>query len=252
MDVTIQPVILTTPERRFDFVGEIANAFTSVAGFRAPLVYCDEHREGAARATRNALTLAGQSGDHVLFLEDDLLVSGEAPAAIVATRFPDTVAVISFCDMREVPEYSPAGLFLRPALGSDGRGWWGNQAVLFHRETVAMCILQDWFAPEVESQPGIRAHAAAYQDEGKNCSDIRVSLLIHLYGRKRREYAVHVPSLFKHVGHTSMCFPGRTMGERETRNWIDDRRRFGVEEVLSLAPDADVVGTHRRAIPRQT
>lgn len=76
--------------------------------------------------------------------------------------------------------------------------------------------------------PGIRVHDATYHDGGRNCSDIRLALLIHLHGGDRRNYAVHVPSLFKHVGTTSVCFPGRGMGERDTRNWIGDRRRFGI------------------------
>jgi len=81
----------------------------------------------------------------------------------------------------------------------------------------------------VQASRGIRSHIAAYEDGGQNCSDIRFSLLVHLHGGDRRLYAVYVPSLFKHVGHDSACFPGRAMGERETRNWIADRRRFGID-----------------------
>jgi hypothetical protein len=94
-----------------------------------------------------------------------------------------------------------------------------------------MCAREDWFSPEIEGAPGIRSHKEAYGDEGRNCSDVRLALLIHLRGGERRDYAVHVPSLLRHVGLVSMCFPGRSMGERETRNWIADRRRYGLEHL---------------------
>ncbi len=231
--MTIRPVILTTPRRRGDQVDAIRAAFTGVEGFATPVVHVDRAGAGAAIATRDAIGIATGPGDDVLFLEDDILVDPEAPARIAATRFPDGVAAISFCDMREVAEFAPAGLYRRSPMGSDGRGWWGNQALLLHHETVAMCAEVDWFGVEVEQSLGIRVHKATYGDDGRNCSDIRLAILINMYGGGRRDYAVSVPSLFRHVGHVSTCFPGRSMGERETRNWIDDRRRFNVDAILA-------------------
>lgn len=228
----IQPVILTTPARRDERVDAIAAAFVGRPDFAEPIVHVDEAREGAARATWKALRCASGSGGHVLFLEDDLEVDPEAADRIAATRFPADVAVISFCDMREVPEFTPAGLYPRSALGSDGLGWWGNQALLIHRDTVAMVAGLDWFADEIERSRGVEVHRVTYDDDGRNCSDIRLALLIHRYGAARRSYAVSVPSVFRHVGYESVCFPGRGMGERETRNWIGDRRRFGLLGVL--------------------
>jgi hypothetical protein len=229
----IQPVILTMPERQGAHVADLCAAIAGRPGLADPLIWCDERHEGAAVATRNALSAAATSGRHVLLLEDDVVVDDEAPELIVAAEFPDGVAVISFCDMRELPEFAPRGLYRRSPLGSDGRGWWGNQALLIHRETVAMLTSADWFSHRVETSWGIRAHKATYGDDGRNCSDIRLALLIHYHGGDRSDYAVHVPSLVKHVGYVSVCFPGRTMGERETRNWIADRRKFGVDTVLS-------------------
>lgn len=234
--MAVQPVILATPRRLSEQVGALRAAFTDAPGFADPILYLDEGNVGAARATRDALRVAGASGEHVLFLEDDVVVDPEAPARIAATDFPPDVAVISFCDMREVAEFAPSGLHRRSALGSDGRGWWGNQALLLHRETVALLARVDWFSPELESALGIRVHKLTYGDGGRNCSDIRLALLVHQHGRTRASYAVSVPSLFKHVGHVSACFPGRSMGERETRNWIADRRRFGIEAIVDNAP----------------
>lgn len=164
----------------------------------------------------------------VLFLEDDLFVDAQAAARVAEVTFPEDVAVISFCDMREVPEFSPDGLYPRSPLGSDGLGWWGNQALLIHPDTLRVLRDVDWFGADVEDALGVRVHKLTYGDEGRNCSDIRLALLVHRHGGKRRMYAVNVPSVFKHVGYQSMCFPGRGMGERETRNWIGDRRRFGL------------------------
>ncbi len=226
-------MVLTVPGREHDCVTPIVQALSGRPGFRPAMVFEDRDGEGAAESTRKALIRAGETGGHVLFLEDDLVMDEDAPARIAAASFPDGVGIISFCDMREVPEFSPAGLYRFSALGSDGRGWWGNQALLIHSDIVGMCSRVDWFAPEVEQALGIRVHKLTYGDDGRNCSDIRLSLLVDMHGNDRREYAVSVPSVFEHVGRASMCFPGRTIGERETRNWIGARRRFGIDATLN-------------------
>jgi hypothetical protein len=226
--VKIQPIVLTTPARRHGQVDSIAEAFADHSGFETPLIHSDDRGAGAAAATRDAIRRAGTNDAPVLFLEDDVLVDPEAPDRIARADFPEDVAVISFCDMREVPEFSPGGLYLRDAMGSDGRGWWGNQALLIHAETAVLLGRVDWFAPEIEDSIGVRVHKVTYNDDGRNCSDIRLSLLVRLHGGTRYRYAVSVPSVCKHVGYESVCFPGRSMGERETRNWIADRRRFGL------------------------
>ncbi len=237
----MQPVILTTPQRMAEHVAVLAGAFSGHAHFAEPMIYCDEREDGAAVSTRNAIAMAAAGGGHVLFLEDDIVADAEAPDVISRVELPSGVAVISFCDMREVPEYAAPGLYRCSPLGSDGRGWWGNQALLIHPDTVAMCLREDWFSRGIEDSWGIRTHKATYDDEGRNCSDIRLALLIHYHGGERSDYAVYVPSLFKHVGHESACFPGRGMGERETRNWIADRRKYGVDPCRT-AGDPDRAG----------
>ena len=238
----IQPVILTVPGRDRDCVTAIVQALSDQPGFHPAIVVEDRDNQGAAESTRQALMRAGESGGHVLFLEDDLRMDEEAPARIAATYFPDGVGIISFCDMREVPEFSPAGTYRFDAMGCDGRGWWGNQALLIHIDIVRMVARVDWFSPEVEQAIGIRDHKLTYGDDGRNCSDIRLALLVASHGNDRREYAVSVPSLFLHVGHVSMCFPGRTIGERGTRNWIGDRRRFGIDATLEGQKSVPAVG----------
>lgn len=225
----IQPVVLTVPKREAGLASAIVQALAGQPGFRPVMVFEDRDRLGAAEATRQAILQAGEPGGHVLFLEDDLLMDEEAPKRIAETSFPDDVGIISFCDMREVPEYAPDGLYLRSPMGSDGRGWWGNQALLIHRDIVGICRSADWFSPAIEGALGIRVHKMTYGDQGRNCSDIRLSLLVAFHGGNRSGYAVSVPSVFQHVGQESICFPGRGLGERETRNWIGDRRRFAID-----------------------
>jgi hypothetical protein len=245
--VRVQPVILTTLQRLQDRVQAMTSVLGADAGFETPLIHVDADRQGAAIATRDAIRSAVGTGAHVLLLEDDILVDTEAPGRILSTRFPEDVAVISFCDMREIPEFSRDGLYAVSPLGSDGRGWWGNQALLIHASTAAMLARADWFADDIEQSRGVQVHRLTYEDEGRNCSDIRLALLVHKYGGDRSLYAVSVPSVFKHVGYTSVCFPGRGMGERDTRNWIGDRRRFGLQQQLAASDDGGV-GEVRQAL----
>ncbi len=224
----IQPVVLTTPSRRDRYVDQITQALSQSEKIAPAIIYNDFERAGAAVSTRNAIEIASKFGRHVLFIEDDVVVADEAAAIISSIQFPDNVGVISFCDMREIKEFSPDGLYVCSALGSDLKGWWGNQAILIHRDIAKICSEVDWFGHDIESSRGVKAHIASYDDAGINCSDIRLSLIVDLHGGSRCCYAVHVPSIFKHMGLESACFPGRGMGERETRNWIYDRRKYNI------------------------
>jgi hypothetical protein len=225
----IQPVILTMPGQRQHGVRDLQEALLGRDGLLPVLVHVDQQAEGAARATQRAIALACRTspGSPVLLLEDDLEIDVVAAERIATSEFAENVAVISFCDMREVAEYAPDGLYERSALGSDGRGWWGNQALLIHPETAAVLADADWFSTAIEEARGVIVHRVTYDDGGRNCADIRLALIVHAQPYRNR-YAVHVPSLFLHVGHDSLCFPGRTLGERATRNWIGHRRQYGI------------------------
>ena len=225
----IQPVILTMPGERAAMVEALRQTFSGQPRFREPLIHSDTKREGAARATQQAIRLACHQapGSPVLLLEDDIQADAQAPQRIGSMAFAPSWAVISFCDMREVEEYAPDGLYKCSALGSDGRGWWGNQALLLHPETAGLLAAADWFSPAIENAMGVVVHKVTYKDEGRNCADIRVALIVHAQS-VRNSYVVHVPSLFLHVGHRSLCFPERSMGERSTRNWIAHRRNYGI------------------------
>jgi len=227
------PLILSVPSR------EPRTNFDQF-GSRFDCVYhiCDTDHLGAAEQTRRAFIMAdranyapGKRGDkrHLLFAEDDVILHPELPDAIARLlqpgAWPEHVAVISFCDMREMDPDSPNGLYTRSALGCDGRGWWGNQLLLIHYSIVHQVADLNWFSTFIENCRGIRAHKEAYGDNGRNCSDVRLSLLIHYHCAPRNSYAVHVPSLGFHIGTASACFPDRQlgMGERYTRNWLGNK-----------------------------
>jgi len=225
----IQPVILTVPGQRHAWVAALVRHFCDQAGFCRPLVHADAAAAGAARATQQAIEAAIRRapGAPVLLLEDDVQADPEALEAIRQARFGDHVGVISFCDMREVEEYAPDGLYERSALGSDGRGWWGNQALLMHPDTAAALAAADSRALISGDPSGVVVHRVTYNDAGRNCADIRLALIVHRQPQRNR-FAVHVPSVFLHLGQDSLCFPGRSMGERATRNWIAQRRRYDI------------------------
>jgi hypothetical protein len=183
---------------------------------------------GGAVATAVAIDVALDAGPnkHVLFLEDDVELHPDFENVLQQVEFAPGIGVISLCDMREMATGTATGIYPRSALGCDGRGWWGDQALLIHVSVARMLMKQNWAAEWIEESPGVRAHKAAYGDGGRNCSDIRLSLLVDRYGEDRNRYAVLVPSIVRHVGYRSQCFPDRApvLGERETRNWMGGRR----------------------------
>jgi hypothetical protein len=220
----VQPVILTTPGHEpFLLIQQVRDQIGPA------VMFCDRDGLGAARATKEAIRLALEVSSnrynnprHILFLEDDVEMHWTAPAYVFGADFPEHVGVMSFCDMREMPSGAKPGIYPCSALGSDQRGWWGNQAIAIRRDVAEYLAIADWFSESIENSRGVRAHKAAYEDEGRNCSDIRMSLLVHT---ALLNYAVHVPSVFLHVGHQSRCFPNRiSLGERETRNWAGVER----------------------------
>jgi hypothetical protein len=234
-------VILTHPKRYHTGSPAKLERSLRAQGIRVD-VYADKDSEGAACATRKALQLMADvhRGQHVLFCEDDITVCDGLGKAVVDAAldwkagFLTHEAVRCFCDMRELPEGSAPGLYTRSPLGCDGFGWWGNQCMLIHRDIVKYLSGEDWFSPWVCAQRGVYAHTVKYRDEGRQCSDIRMSYLI-ARNSQRNQYVVHVPSLAIHVGTESICFDGRGLGERETRNKGPHRRTNVHRQTISPA-----------------
>lgn len=221
---SIVPVILHVPGRNQQVVTDLYRACTSAFG--VCYVHQDDAGKGAALSTVEAIrcVVCRHPDRYVLFLEDDVVMSPVAGLILRFFDYPESCGVVSLCDMREMPIKCQSGLYIRDARGVDRTGWWGNQAMLIHPETAAMLAFSNWFDPSISQLPAVQAHKALYGDAGLNCSDIRMSWLVHRNGGARNQYGVYVPSLFKHVGVRSECFPNRApeLGERETRNWIGD------------------------------
>lgn len=222
MTLSITPIVLSTLQRK-PHPGLLESL---IHGFGKCILHQDQG-SGAAIATQHAIALAVKNAapsDYILFCEDDVEMHPTAPDRIKNhLHFPTEVhvGVICLCDMREMPRWQPPGIYPRSALGSDGRGWWGDQALLIHPTVASYLASADWFSPDIERSKGVSAHKAAYEDDGKNCSDIRMSLLVHAHEVLNR-YAVYVPSLFVHRGDTSTCFKRYELGERETKNTADE------------------------------
>lgn len=179
-------------------------------------------RMGGARATHAALKWASTHwpGKKVLFLEDDVLPAvelDELRKVLEKLEPTDTNAALCLCDMRELPEGQEPGVYPVSPLGVDGDGWWGNQALLFRPDTLKWLAEQDWFSDRIENSEPVRLHKQYWKDDGVQCSDCRLGLLI-LDHPMCHTIGVHVPSLFYHVGEDSICFPGEALGKRRTRN----------------------------------
>jgi hypothetical protein len=211
----VQAVILTCDRTN----GRQAELFSELDELN-PIIYRDRG-EGAAIGTKKALweALIHSSGTDrdIAFFEDDVVPHPCAAHTVLCTVLPPDVGVMSFCDMRELPEGTVPGQYEVSAMGIDGRGFWGNQALLIRRDVAVILASTDWFSEEIEALPGVQAHKCLWPKDLKalNCSDIRMSYIVHTMGLR---YCVYVPSLFEHVGHVSACFPRVGLGERTTRN----------------------------------
>ena len=214
MSLNVIPVVLTTTGKCTLLTDSLNDHFGRCE------VYKDKCMQGAAISTQNAIMWASSLDikASVLFCEDDILLSPRFGNIVKGVRWDEHpgVGVISFCDMREVAEGSDGGYHKRSAMGSCGGGWWGNQCLLIHPLTARELSHANWWSTSINTSRPIRAHAIRYGDDGRNASDIRMSMVVH--NSSRPFYSVYVPSLALHVGHESRCFPGRTMGERATRN----------------------------------
>jgi hypothetical protein len=101
-----------------------------------------------------------------------------------------------------------------------------------------MLVREDWFSDFVNDSKGLRASQILNDDDGKNASSIRIGLLIENSGQSRNEFAVYVPSVFQNAGYGPRGPLGRSLGQRDTRNWIGYRRQAG----LSVTPNSNPAG----------
>jgi hypothetical protein len=148
------------------------------------------------RVLRHAVQNNGNAD--LIFCEDDLLLCRNAVARMAQLAVPPRVGLVTFVDMKEVAAGAAPGLHRAPALGSDGRGFWGAQSLKLPASVVTWLVAQDW------SQFNLpHPHMA---------SDLLLGELVARHP-ERRLIAVHVPNLVQHIGYRSVCFPGLSLSQ---------------------------------------
>ena len=154
-------------------------------------------RVGSTEATRRVLADVAKLGADVLFFEDDLLLCRRAVTRMIQFAVPAQVSLLSFFDMKEVTAGSPFELHVRPALGADGRGFWGNQCFRLPADVLLWLAHQDW--------------SSTIHWNARMASDIVLGELLNR-NADRPHVAYHIPCLVEHVGSVSACFPTRPLG----------------------------------------
>lgn len=148
---------------------------------------------GTTEDTMRALTYARfdrEDVDRLLFFEDDVQPCQNAVARMARMPIPGRVAFVSCCDLRGLGGLAPALLEV-PRDGIDGRGHWGNQALIIPWGTLAR-VVSKWEG----TVPGTLPRMA---------SDV---VLAELACEPGERFGVYAPSLVQHVGDVSLATPG--------------------------------------------
>lgn len=146
-------------------------------------------RPGNLHAVLEAFTI-GAEYDRLLFFEDDVIACRNAVVRMRQVGVPDDCAFTTFFDMKEGRCGDPAGLSRVPAMGKDGRGFWGTQAVMFPQRTLRYLVDNKRFwvdaVPNKHSADALFSHQLLYSPWP--------------------QYALHTPNLVEHVGDVSSVF----------------------------------------------
>jgi hypothetical protein len=163
------------------------------------------------RGSRAALWAAFSLGlslgvDRLIVCEDDLAVCRNAVRHALRLPIPERAAFVDFHDVKEFFAGHSAGLFLVPAMGFDGQGYWGNLCMAFPRRTLRWLVQRDPLdAPWPPPSHG-------------DCA------LGWLLARSPwPNYVAHLPRLVRHVGVVSAAHPGEGLHPlRTTRDYPGD------------------------------
>lgn len=172
---------------------------------------------GSTEAMRRLVVASAALGGDLLFFEDDLLLCRNAVKRMIAQRVPDDVGIVTFFDMKEVAPGAAPGLYRRPADGHHGSGFWGAQCLRIHRESLAYLADRNWL------ERG--------QGDPRMSSDLIMGRLLASHPF-RKHLAIHIPNLVEHVGKSSACFNGLTLGPR----WRRASNFIGTEQDAAPLP----------------
>jgi hypothetical protein len=159
-------------------------------------------RENLWEAFRTAVDHPSRC-DRLLYFEDDVILQGPWALARMATcPILPHQAFLSFHDMKDLPENSPAGIYDLPLTGADGRGFWGLQAVAFPRRTFEYLAPKNPYSLRTKNP---RAEGDRVVEE-------------FLQQSPWPGYGLHCPSLVQHIGEVSVAHPDQPLASRATRN----------------------------------
>lgn len=148
--------------------------------------------------------------DRLLYCEDDIIAAPAAVARALAVEIPAAVSYVSFYDSKEFMSRGlrmQPGLYQIPALGLDGRGFWGSLCFLLPRRTMEFALTRrpaEWRMP-FEPRPG-----------GNGAADCLISWVAHKSPAPNS--MVHLPSLVDHVGDISAA--ALVLPRRRSKNFV--------------------------------
>ncbi len=163
-------------------------------GCRWPIITRDppahSTRANLWQAFRAALAM---NAERLLYFEDDVYACRNAVARMAAVEIPRAVALVSFHDKKQILERRAPGLHMVPAPDTDGRGFWGLQAVAIPRRALEYLVQLDPFS--------IRTG-----NTRRNGDRVLEDFLAR---SPWPAVAYHSPSLVRHTGEVSAAHPDR-------------------------------------------
>ena len=159
--------------------------------------------QGNLRAFLGVFEIAQERDvDRLLFFEDDIVVCKNAVSKMLLIKVPEDCAFVSFFDMKELPYGAAAGMPKVSTMGTDGRGYWGSQAILWPRRTLDYML----------------AHKdEILEGQNKHSSDCLFGhQLLHSPWPR---YAIHVPNLVEHTGDISAIWSWTPKINRKATNF---------------------------------
>lgn len=174
-------------------------------------VHCRRDLAGSTKDTWEVFYFAWQNcnlgySEKVLFFEDDIIAGINAVRLMHQLNVPERCALTTYFDQRRVNQSRYPTIIETPANSFDGRGHWGNQAMVFPARTIK------WLAER-----------AIPQYEQVNFSD--VALGRELMKSPWPKIAHFGPTMFKHVGEISLANAGMDLSAKlrsTPENFKDD------------------------------
>ncbi len=165
------------------------------------------------RAFRAALEVGA---DRLIYCEDDIIPCKNAVRRMTEMEIPADTGFITFCDFKELPfAATETGLHRISPYGISGTGLFGNQCLIFPRQTLLLLVRRDPLAVgEIILPCGDRVPATA-----RNHADV---MLGHMVSKIRPKVLVHLPRLVRHVGMNSIAHPERQRAAPATPHYPGD------------------------------